>query len=95
MMLAASNAMPLTRLNMPKAVPRSSAGAVSATSAASSPCVRPICRPHSATPIITVDDAIAERQHEIGKNQQCEADDENAEAAELSDSAPAGQAEAV
>src|SRR5450830_761881 len=52
--LAASMATPLTRLNTPKAVPRNSAGAVSATSAASSPCVRPICRPHSATPIITV-----------------------------------------
>src|ERR1019366_2864996 len=38
-MLAASVATPLTRLNTPNAVPRSSAGAVSATSAASSPCV--------------------------------------------------------
>ena len=52
--LAASKATPLTRLNTPKAVPRNSAGAVSATSADSRPCVSPMCRPHSATPIITV-----------------------------------------
>ncbi len=52
-MLAASMAMPLTRLKTPKAVPRNSSGAVSATSAANRPCVRPMCRPHSATPIIT------------------------------------------
>ena len=35
--LAASMATPLTRLNMPKAVPRNSAGAVSATSADEQP----------------------------------------------------------
>ena len=40
--LATSIAMPLTRLNIPKAVPRNSSGAGSATSAESNPCVRPM-----------------------------------------------------
>jgi len=48
--LAMSMAMPLTRLKNPNAVPRRSAGAVSATIVAISPCVNPMCRPHSATP---------------------------------------------
>ena len=44
-------ATPLTRLNRPKAVPRKSAGAVSATMVANKPCVMPMCTPHKATPI--------------------------------------------
>ena len=47
-------ATPLRRLNTPKAVPRSVSGAVSATIVARTPCVKPICRPHSAAPPKTV-----------------------------------------
>ena len=54
MTLASNMASPLTRLNTPKAVPRNCAGAVSATSADSSPCVSPMCRPQIATPIMTM-----------------------------------------
>lgn len=50
-MLAASNARPVTRLNMPKAVPRNSVGAASAISVARTPYVNPICRPHRLTPM--------------------------------------------
>ena len=48
--LASSSATPLTKLNMPNAVPRRCAGAVCVTIAANSPCVMPMCTPHSATP---------------------------------------------
>src|SRR5260370_37730804 len=43
--LAQSCARPDTRLIIPKAVPRSSGGAVSAIRAASRPCVKPMCSP--------------------------------------------------
>src|SRR6185295_4862822 len=48
--LAISSANPDTRLKKPYAVPRRSAGAVSATIVASKPCVMPICKPHSVMP---------------------------------------------
>src|SRR5215207_6011547 len=53
MTLAASIASPPSRLKNPKAVPRNSAGAVSATRAASNPCVSPMWRPQSTTPSAT------------------------------------------
>ena len=48
--LAASRATPETRLNTPNAVPRCSGRAASATSAAKSPCVNPMCRPQTPMP---------------------------------------------
>ena len=53
MTLANRSAMPLTRLNIPKPVPHNSAGAVSATSLDSRPCVKAMCNPHSAAPTKT------------------------------------------
>ena len=51
--LASNIATPLTRLKIPNAVPRSIAGALSATSLESRPWVSPICSPHSAAPAKT------------------------------------------
>src|SRR5260370_8564728 len=51
--LATSSAAPVTRLNSPNAGPRKSSGAVSATSADSSPCENPGYRPQSPTPLLT------------------------------------------
>src|SRR4029453_16755094 len=51
--LAMSVASPATSPNRPNAVPRRRVGAVAAISAASTPCVRPICRPQSPTPTKT------------------------------------------
>lgn len=53
MMLAANSAMPVTKLNMPYAVPLSSAGAAPPTSVASSPCENPLWRPQNPTPTPT------------------------------------------
>ena len=50
MTLASNSAPPLTRLKIPKAVPRRSAGAVSATSFESNPWVNAMCRPQKAEP---------------------------------------------
>jgi hypothetical protein len=50
MTLASNNAPPLIRLKIPKAVPRRSAGAVSATSFESNPWVSAMCRPQKAEP---------------------------------------------
>ena len=47
-------AKPLARLKKPKAVPRRSAGAVSATMVASKPWVIPMCKPHSEIPAHTL-----------------------------------------
>ena len=65
----AASPAPLTRLKKPKAVPRSSAGAVSATMAASSPCVMPMCRPHSATPTPSAPPMRGAGQHQVGGDQ--------------------------
>src|ERR1035437_423714 len=48
--LAAKSATPVSKLKMPNAVPRRSAGAVSATKAERRPWERPIYPPHKATP---------------------------------------------
>ena len=52
--LASSIATPLARLKKPKAVPRKSAGAVSATMVVKSPCVMPMWMPQRATPASSV-----------------------------------------
>ena len=54
MTLASKRATPLTKLKIPKAVPRSPAGAVSATSFDSNPWVKAMCRPQNAAPRNTI-----------------------------------------
>ena len=92
MTLANKHRHPLTRLNTPKAVPRRCAGAVSATSVDSRPCVKPMCRPQNATPIITTATMPANastRSATISSAKPAISSD----AADVSDRAPAGQAD--
>ena len=49
-MLAISSAAPVSKLKSQMPCPASSAGALSATSVANRPCVKAMCRPHSAAP---------------------------------------------
>ena len=71
--LATSSATPLARLKTPNAVPRRSAGAVAATSAASSPCVSAMCSPHSAAPASTPAALRGERQHDVARDERARA----------------------
>ena len=45
----------------------------SATIAASRPCVRPMCRPHSVTPISTATTLLPSASNEIGEDQDSKA----------------------
>ena len=93
--LPTSTASPDTRLNAPKAVPRSAAGARSATIAASRPWLSPMCSPHSVTPTATPANPGASASTRSATTKRPNPAASNPRAPIRSDNTPAGQAEAA
>ena len=86
--------MPVTRLNMPNAVPRRSAGAASATSVRKDALGEAhVQAPQSTSQAATVATFAAKASDEIGGDQHRKAAGEQPKRPNRSDSAPAGQAD--